>query len=686
MLILKELKFRAIGRFVQEQRIVVDELGNLIQVDGENKNTGGSSGAAKSTIFNALDFLFGINSIPNSILQSRLTEEPIWVEGTFDYDGLPLTITRSKKLKIDLNGEVITGSSKLTEEKLDQIIAMPRHLFKPLLHKEQGERGFFLNFTPKETNDFLIDSLGLSSFKKPMADLDAKLNELAKLKDVLVNNLDANKTGVDASRNALVSLGEAPVREIDQTAILSLKAKADASDSELNKILGVQKQELLNLEMNRPMSTVTAFDTSKKRVYLYKLEKNKEDTNQLLLLHKDVERMHDNAIRTAQFDIKNLEAIAYQEEEAKKQAIQHAMEIKILRANICPKCEQNWVSEKVKTEEDTLLNKINRLKEIISEARAAAVKVVSRKQELEQLKSNAPLPVPTGYSEFLAKENDIKELLKNEEDIERLYNANQNSQNKLQQDAFAISHKLMRDKHAADIEQLRGNAMINRKLLEGAVSNFKAYDDAKNRYDKSFDTLTAQELMYLEIGQKISADLQAVSRDIEYNEELKRAVKSYLSCSFDEALETISEKATRLVRHVPNMANATVQLVGTWETKEGKIKEEVNAVLHLEGDENIDIRSLSGGERSAVDLAVDLSVIELIEDETNKGINVFILDEPFTGMDTVSIEMALEVLKNSSSNKKLIIVDHNPEVKQMVESSILVVREGVTSNVVQLGD
>jgi DNA repair exonuclease SbcCD ATPase subunit len=156
--------------------------------------------------------------------------------------------------------------------------------------------------------------------------------------------------------------------------------------------------------------------------------------------------------------------------------------------------------------------------------------------------------------------------------------------------------------------------------------------------------LRVQESAYQSEIRDISIELAAVIHDIESYEELKRATKSYLSCSFDEALETISENATRLVRCIPNMANATIQLMGVWETKEGKVKEEVNAVLNLDGDENIDIRSLCGGERSAIDLAVDLSAIELIENKANKGINIFVLDEPFNGLDTVCIEMALEVL------------------------------------------
>lgn len=81
MLKIKTLKFKNIGRFVTEQVINFATLDGLIQVDGVNNNTNGSSGAGKSTIFQALDYLLGLNDTPLTILQSRLTKEGIWVQG-----------------------------------------------------------------------------------------------------------------------------------------------------------------------------------------------------------------------------------------------------------------------------------------------------------------------------------------------------------------------------------------------------------------------------------------------------------------------------------------------------------------------------------------------------------------------------------------------------------------------------
>jgi DNA repair exonuclease SbcCD ATPase subunit len=103
----------------------------------------------------------------------------------------------------------------------------------------------------------------------------------------------------------------------------------------------------------------------------------------------------------------------------------------------------------------------------------------------------------------------------------------------------------------------------------------------------------------------------------------------------------------------------------------------------MDGEENVDIRSLSGGEGTSADLAIDLSVVDLIESRCNKGLNFLILDEPFNGLDSVNCEQVLELLKNSGSNKKILVVDHSEQVKAMVESSITVVRTGATSTVTQ---
>ena len=133
---------------------------------------------------------------------------------------------------------------------------------------------------------------------------------------------------------------------------------------------------------------------------------------------------------------------------------------------------------------------------------------------------------------------------------------------------------------------------------------------------------------------------------------------------------------------IPNMANAVIFFESAKETKTGKVKNEVNAVINLEGDTAIPIKTLSGGERTSADFAIDLAVGEMIESMTQKGVNFLIIDEGFDGLDSISKIECLEILKQLNTEKKILIVDHSSEVKEMVHDIIKVKRVNEESFVV----
>lgn len=685
MLKLKTLRFKGIGRFVDEQEVSFERFGNLIQVDGKNDNTGGSSGAGKSTVFNAIDFLFGLNSVSNSMLQSRLTEDNISVEGEFDLDGQPLTISRGKKLKIEINGEIITGSSKITEEKLDQIIAIPRHLFRPMLHKKQGEKGFFLNFTPSETNSFLTDCLGLGDFKNHIINLDIKILDLSKKISSSRTSLESNETGLKASRDASAALGEAPEKEVDQTTVIGLKNNMDKANEELKALIESQQLEEVNfVDLFKPKLLEENYDSSnieklEKEIYVLQCKRSDFFLAQKDKSQEKQKKISDIKLKQVQFNSKIQEGI-----DANATALKLANEILAIRDSTCPKCEQLWANESARIEENKILEEINRLKGIIIGGENAKILLNASKEELIYIESESE---ESQFSEDVSdidhKEQELKTSLQLEKNQRMSFSVKQNEENKRNQSNFESKHLELRNKHTLESNQLRGQADIHRRTFEASTLKLKNYEENRKRYENSFNTLKTQEETYVKKVEEITKELKEIASSMESYEELKKAIKNYLSCSFDEALLTISENATKLIQNIPNMATATIQLDGTKETKEGKVKEEVNSVIHMDGEENIPIKTLSGGERAAVDIAIDLAVLGYIEDRTNKGIDTFILDEPFTGLDSTNIEMVLELLKNINMHKKLIVVDHNPIAKEQISDRITVLRTGLTSTIVK---
>jgi len=679
---LKDLRFSGIGRFVDPQHIDFCSLGHLVQVDGENKNTGGSSGSGKSTIFNALEYLLGLNDIPKNTLQSRLTKETISVCAIFDWDGKEIKIERSTKLKITIGDEVIVGSSEKTEAKLNEILAMPRDLFRKILHKRQKEGGFFLQFTPQKMNEFLVDCLGLSDLRNKLKILESKITELTTSINVINNALEANKTGLQASEDARIAIGLPPVKEIHKETVLALKEKMDASIINLQSIQDKHKLELESLMLTKPQVIINSYDRS----IMNQLEAKRIDlNNQLMLINKkesDKQLKISQELSALKLTKSQLENIIAQGKIAAQQIVQAAKEIKKIKENTCPTCERdNWVTETAKIKEQQLLDKIKELKLQVDASNNATEDINKINASIFELEKEMSTNCSEELSEIHKKIQIIMVAIESEKAKESEYNKNEIEKNRLILAEFTEKERALRAKHSLELETYRGQADIDRRTFEAAAMKLKTYENDKMRYETALKGIVEQEIKYKKQVDELTKKINSFTEELTLAEEAKRALKSYISCSFDDALTYISEISTRIIRHIPNMANATIQLEGIKETKDGKIKEEVNAIINIDGEVNIPIRSMSGGERSSIDLSIDMAVIDLIESRTGKGIDIFILDEPFEGLDTICVEQVLEVLKNSNIHKKLLIVDHNPEVKQLVENRIVVIREGAVSHI-----
>ena len=777
MLTLKSLTFSGIGRFVEEQTIDFTQLGSLVQVDGQNSNTGGSSGSGKSTIFKALEYLLGINDISNGILQSRLTKEAISVTGQFDFDTVPLILQRNKKLLIDLNGEVTTGSSKITEEKLDEIIGMPRDLFRKILHKRQGEGGFFLQMTPAEVHNFFIDCMSLQKEQSKVLKLLGILLDLEKADITLKSTVESFKSSIGATQRAIAALGSSPVKEIDPEAVEELKKK-HLEAIEAHKLLkAVQQSAMDSLEADRPQIVSTPFDRSgieqrQKQIddikvqmaQFEKVEQNRQsDVKTKISELKNLSSKLENSELTRQSEVKNqisairvkiskiqaaeqsrqaevrstisalrIELVKSQNtvslgKKAKEAAITLAKELQVVKGSTCPTCQQGWVTEACKAKEasitaellehrkaviagneadkrSTLINEQIQALDLESKPRPTlevdelngqiqtlnqdalprvVPEVVETSYQIEHLKEEAkpkliPEVVELSKSQFL-----INQMLEMDRKAEADHQFKKSAETQAILAIHAQKQTALRQSSEKALSLLRdaeGNAAIEHEMAQMKVNSF---EESKKRFDDTSARLGVQ-LSGYEVTLK-SRDLEQfqLQEEIDIVKESIKAIKSYLSCSFEDALDSIGDAATKFIRKVPNMQNGTIQFEGLKETKEGKVKEEVTCLISIDGEIGVPVKSLSGGEKSSTDLAIDLAVMEFIQEKAGKGINLLILDEPFNGLDESNISSIVELLRESGIDKQILIVDHNPIVKETFESKIVVVRDGLTSKVVQ---
>lgn len=779
MLIPKTFSFCNIGRFIEPQTIDFSSLGSLTQMDAEIKGTGRSSGAGKTTVFHAFEYCLGLNDLPNGVLQSRLTKEGMWTKVVCDWDGTEVIIERGKStFCVSTPSEVIKGNSKITEAKLDEMYGMPRNLMRQILHKRQGEGGFFLDMGPSDTGKFLTSCLGLQKEQDKLPLLDLRLAPAIEKEKALKATMDSNHAGLEATKNAMLSLGNAPTLDFDSVEKeKELNSKLKEAQDLTKTVKDYNDKEMSAHEATRPEISVVPFDRTNivsiendlsilnnSITELNKAEEKRKSTisaqisectlsiNSLNAAEQqrqaEVKRKIDalviessgleyaeqsrqsqvkNSISAKQVAIIQAQTSILNGDKALEAAKSLGKELEKVRSSICPTCEQGWITETAKNKELQILQQLGEHKKSIIAGNAAKALLQVLDSEIAQLKLDSqPKPI-VGLEEINAKiaqyridsqpqinpeiqtltdkiaqyridlapklnlelldiEQRIyekKEGLKSLRQDEQNHQVSENAKNQGILKKFNEHFNCLTTRHMETLIFAQEKEEVIEKELSELSYKIKSYDEAKSRHDSSIDKLNNQSYEYAQKILTTSLELAQVQEDIELANESKKAIKSYLSCCFEDALESIGNDATALIRAIPNMATATVQFDGLKETKEGKIKEEVTCSVSMDGEIGVPIKSLSGGEKSSTDLAIDLSVIKFIEEKTGKGISIMILDEPFTGLDTACIEQAIEMLKNSSLDKKLLIVDHNPTASQSIENRITVVRDGLTSTISQ---
>jgi len=722
MLKLKKLTFSNIGRFTDEQNVDFTKLGSLVQVDAQNNNTGGSSGSGKSTIFNGLDWLLGLSDISTSTLQSRLTKSHISVSGEFDWDGKSVTITRNRKLSIVIDGNETTGSSKISEEKLDEILGMPRNLFRPLLHKRQGETGFFLGLTPAKMNDFLVDTLGLSQIRSKVDVIDGKTKELGLAKIGAQTGLAVAQASLEANKRALEAVGDEPVTSVHQDLVEGWKLRCVAANTDLMTAKDRQAIEKSQLETKKPKLVINPFSAAaleanqmrEKELNRLINESLYQERDRQTLVNKEISKLKlDLSTQVATINARTSKEVAILNAKlsetamairlgamSKEEAIKIASKIKTVRAGTCYTCNQVWVSA---SEEERLLASLGEHKAKIISAKDAENNAIELRTAIayiqdssskdieglnkdyslniqgltEQAKPRIPAEIP-GLRADLAN---IIDLIQKEKVKEAAHNEEQNKTNNQTMSAFFADQKVLAARHQEELQVVNKELEEARSQCERLSSELRNHETNLAKHKQVLKSLTDAQNEQTSKVEQMTLKVGQVEEKLVMAEEVKRCLKSYLSCSFDDALDSISDSATAILRAVPTMANATIRLEGTKETGAGAIKDQINACIDNDGEIGIPIKSLSGGERSAVDLAIDLAVGNLIQEKANKGIDVMILDEPFNGFDSIGIEHSLEMIRTFAVDKKILIVEHDGVAKEFIQDRITVVRDGEISSV-----
>lgn len=683
MLKIKELQLENIGRFVGKHTINLSNAPKFIQVDAKNLNTGGSSGSGKSTIFNAIDYLFGINATPATVLQSRLTKDKMRVTAIIESDGVEYKLSRTAGSGLSITnlntGFSIENSNKVAEEELDKIIGLPRNILRMMYHKKQKEGGFFLNLTPKQSHEFLSECLGLIHWNKKQDAIQLKVSELEKELErldyqisVAEASLERNKSSLEMLSKPLLTVGIVENRQ-------QLVAKLQVTKQEFEERLAVLKTQLQAI----PMPTLDPIPPVPESLLLLKDELSAIDKEINLITREKSLRL--SKLNDQKEIVKNALSAIHQKmsliPRLESELEQKKLFLIKIKNSECPTCGQIWNNSSAT---DCLNEKIKEAKALsdqISEYRQEALKEPELQKILEQINEQIQEILSSNNDELMARRENI---------IDQIEAAEADHYKKVQEIQHVNSQKLTeyRAKQSdiqSNIDQLSHRYLTDIRGMEAAIKEMdleiSEYEFQLKNYEFKCSSIMNEMTENKSLIEKFSNKIKDIHVQIAEYKEAIRFIKSYVNQLFQSSLQIISNNASTMLAKISNSSTITVSFDAFKQSKNGAIKEEVTPIVSIDGDVGIPITSLSGGERTAVDLALDLSVIDMVEYTTGKGIDLFILDEPFNGLDQVSIEACLEIIKHHDTNKRIIIVDHSSETKEAVGHRIVVVRDGQESHI-----
>jgi DNA repair exonuclease SbcCD ATPase subunit len=691
MIKLVKLSFQNIGRFVEMQTVDFSTKQKLLQFDGKNENTGGSSGSGKSTVFNALDLLLGVNDIPVSSLQSRLTKSGYYVSGDFEIDGVPVTITRSKKdgLIVKTPSETVEGNVKLGEEKIDQLVKIPRKIFGKMIHKRQKASGFFLAMTAKESYQFLIDSLDLHEW-------DSKADKIGEDIKTKEQQLKALEIGIEADRNSLESLKNTLSGIVKPSHVDIDELTKNAETQQIVISSCDEKITQFNIEMKNAVFTIEKERDSK----LPPMPEIDQASEMAVLRDELVKITQKEASKKSEINLSEIDTklkavnakvveVSYKEREIKALASQIA-ELKQQKSHIkeaiCPTCSQEWKGETAESKLKTLNQNIEEKTKQILEYKALFDNLPRLQQvaaQLEEDKKQANLKLQEISTTYASLKSGISNKINNLESTKKQI-ITEWTNKKLQ---ITLEYKQKISESEKSFMDLIGVAQESKRIaqdilkdIQNAITN---YNTALSAYERSSaSTVQSIELKTKDIQTKEEATI-SIKREVIVATESQRLIKSYTMQVFQDTLNMIGSLSTEILNAVPTMSNATVFFDNCRETKQGKLKDEINCIINLDGENDISIKTLSGGEGTAVELAVDLAVVEILESQTGVGASWLVLDEPMNGMDDLGCEAFVEVVKQIGLKKQVIIVEHRDSVKELMEETITVKRSGEKSEIMQ---
>ena len=222
-----------------------------------------------------------------------------------------------------------------------------------------------------------------------------------------------------------------------------------------------------------------------------------------------------------------------------------------------------------------------------------------------------------------------------------------------------------------EVERIQGVLAAEQKKEQDVEIYIAA---TQSKLDHQFDTLKEKKKEISAAIEKNKNEMLILLQEETVYEYWKKGFKDIYYSKFDYFLEFLESLLNDYCWR-QGLDVDSVCLSSHRQLASGEQKPEITLTVKR-GGEMLSLDSLSEGETQRMDLAVFLSLREVLSRFGMSNWNLMVLDEPLSGLDAHGMEEAFRIVSDMSADNQVFVIDHNSEFKNRFASVLTVVKDG----------
>lgn len=201
--------------------------------------------------------------------------------------------------------------------------------------------------------------------------------------------------------------------------------------------------------------------------------------------------------------------------------------------------------------------------------------------------------------------------------------------------------------------------------IQSILQKIEHIKAAKSAYDRTIET---HKVLQNRIN-CITTELNKVEENllIETTIAEKLGNSGFLGKIFYDILKEVEYEANAFLLTLANASNISIQFSTEKTSKTGTTKTAIDMKVLVNGNEVKYNSGLSGGQKTSVEQAVDFGILQILQRRSGFYSGFLMLDEIFDGQGFKTKESTLEALKQSSTNKLIMVIDHDTMFRAMFD-------------------